>query len=159
MGNEEKVLLHWLQSYPDTLYATKYTNYDDSSEGSNVSDKNYFQPQITPQSSYWSDQRQREPDPSVGFVNPLPHPALVVADKWDPYDSEPDVPIDFRFEGHEHSLTPAGSLSSLASNHLVFFKHRAIVITTGNTNQVDQQIQVGKSQSNCPSGVTQQNSL
>ncbi len=35
-----------------------------------------------------------------------------------------------------------------------FSNIRAIVITPGNTNQVDKQIQVGKSQSNCPFGVT-----
>ena len=102
-------------SYPDTLYATKYEA--ESSEGSS-DDRNYFQQQITPANpSHWIG--QQEVDSSSGFHHPPPPPSYFMADKWDPYDSEPDIPTEFRFEGNGYLMTPAGSLSSLASTHLV----------------------------------------
>jgi hypothetical protein len=50
---------------------------------------------------------------------PPPPPTYVVKDKWDPYDSESDIPFIFQFEGETAMLSPATSLSSLASSHLV----------------------------------------
>ena len=99
-------------SYPDMLYATKYKA--ESSAG-----KNYFQQQITPQIRHWIGQQQ-EVDSPAGFHHPPPPPpSYFMVDKWDPYDSEPDILINFRFEGNGYLMTPAGSLSFLSSTHFV----------------------------------------
>jgi len=85
-------------------------------------DESFYRPKI-PAQNIWT---------TNNFVNTAPHypsheygmpppppPTYVVKDKWDPYDSESDVPFLFQFEGETAMLSPATSLSSLASSHLV----------------------------------------
>ena len=67
---------------------------------------------------FWSNGYENSPKQMNPAPDLLPK-AVVFRDKWDPYDHESDVPALFQFEGYDHQLTPATSLSSLASSHLV----------------------------------------
>lgn len=70
--------------------------------------------------------------PVVGVT----HQQLQLLSKWDPYDSEPDRPLTFAYEGQGRPLSPAVSLSSLDSEpshvdnlDLEFFENNLRVIS------------------------------
>lgn len=98
---------------------TKYVNYENF-------DDEYYQTQIPSSedvNDFWSNGYENTSRQMNSAPDLVPR-TLVFRDKWDPYDNESDIPFLFRFEGHDHQLTPATSLSSLASSHLVKFKLR-----------------------------------
>ncbi len=112
----------FVEQYPDTLYATKYSDYDENYVNNEDDNDDFYRPQIpSHQNHFGNDPTQFTnhdyyPEP---VMKPDAPPEYIVADKWDPYDSEDDVPLRFAFEGNGPALTPANSLSSLASTHMV----------------------------------------
>ena len=104
-------------SAPPQTVIRRYSESDD--------DDSFYRPKI-PSQNIWTTNNFVNTAPyypsheyAMSPPPPPPPPTYVVKDKWDPYDSESDVPFLFQFEGETTMLSPATSLSSLASSHLV----------------------------------------